>query len=339
MLMEGKMERNALVDRLKGYACFLVLFGHVIRGVRSAGIPVPQFFVGMELFIWSFHVSLFLFLSGVVYKLTGEWHSHKTKHKFILHKLLNLGIPYVVFSAVYIAINSMVGEVNTQSSLIDILFIWKTPVAQNWFLYALFFLFFIWTALSGILKNWQIALLTLIIGYGVPLLGGTLGCFEVVFYSSLAFGIGTFVNFEILTKARPWFKWLIVLLHLMAGATLIYLNRIEAPFFKEFMLIFGIYASVLFISMLQKFKPLANFLGFMNRYSFQIYLLHTIFTAGVRIVLLRLNFTQWWIHVPVGTICGIVFSVLVAMIAKKVGFLNFFFFPTKVFRKERKYEK
>ena len=23
------MERNALVDRLKGYACFLVLFGHL----------------------------------------------------------------------------------------------------------------------------------------------------------------------------------------------------------------------------------------------------------------------------------------------------------------------
>ena len=43
------MERNVLVDRLKGYACFLVLFGHVIRGIRTAGISVPQFFEGMEL--------------------------------------------------------------------------------------------------------------------------------------------------------------------------------------------------------------------------------------------------------------------------------------------------
>ena len=169
------MERNVLVDRLKGYACFLVLFGHVIRGIRTAGIDVPGFFEGMELFIWSFHVALFLFLSGVVYRLTGEWRKHKTRHGFILHKLLNLGIPYVTFSVVYIAINSFVGQANNQSSLKDILFIWKTPVAQYWFLYALFFLFCIWGALSGILKNWQITLLTLAVAYGVPLLGGTLG--------------------------------------------------------------------------------------------------------------------------------------------------------------------
>ena len=102
------MERNVLVDRLKGYACFLVLFGHVIRGIRTAGVNIPQLFEWMELFIWSFHVALFLFLSGVVYHLTGEWKNHKTKYGFILHKLLGLGIPYVVFSVVYISINSSI---------------------------------------------------------------------------------------------------------------------------------------------------------------------------------------------------------------------------------------
>ena len=126
------MERNVLVDRLKGYACFLVLFGHVIRGIRTAGIAIPSIFEGIELFVWSFHVALFLFLSGVVYKLTGEWKNQKTKGKFILHKLLGLGVPYVVFSVVYIFINSFVGGANTQSSMIDILYIWKTPVAQYW---------------------------------------------------------------------------------------------------------------------------------------------------------------------------------------------------------------
>ena len=106
------MKRNVLVDRLKGYACFLVLFGHVIMGVRLAGIPIPTFFEGMEKGIWSFHVALFLFLSGVVYKETGGWKSKNTKRKFITHKLWGLGIPYVVFSVVYIAINSLVGQVN-----------------------------------------------------------------------------------------------------------------------------------------------------------------------------------------------------------------------------------
>lgn len=328
------MERNVLVDRLKGYACFLVLFGHVIRGIRSAGIGIPQFFEGLELFIWSFHVALFLFLSGVVYRLTGEWRGQKTRVGFVLYKLLGLGVPYVVFSSVYIAINSLVGGANTQSSLTDILFIWKTPVAQYWYLYALFFLFCIWALLSGVLKNWQITVLTLAIGYGVPMLGGTLGCFDVVFYSAIAFGVGTFVNFNSLEKPKSWFKWIVTALHIAVGVVLLRLKLIEAPVFKELVMLLGIYASILLISMLQKIKPMAKFLDFVNKYSFQIYLLHTIFTAGIRILLLRVGVAQWWIHIVAGTACGLAFSVLAAVIAKKIGFLNFFFFPTKMLKKK-----
>ncbi len=333
------MGRNVLVDRLKGYACFLVLFGHVIRGIRTAGVDIPSFFFGMEMFIWSFHVALFLFLSGVVYRLTGEWKRHKTKGAFILNKLLSLGVPYIVFSSVYIFINSIVGSANTQSSLRDILLIWKAPVAQYWYLYALFFLFCIWCALSGILKNWQITLLTLVVAYGVPLLGGSLGCFDVVFYSALAFGVGTFVDFERFPNAKACIKWVVVIIHLALGVITLRAGIIESPLVKELMLLFGIYSSILLISMLQKIKPFATFLDFVNKYSFQIYLLHTIFTAGVRIVLLRLGITQWWLHVPVGTVCGLVFSVLASIIARRTGFLDLFFFPTKAFKKERVIQK
>ena len=325
------MERNMLVDRLKGYACFLVLFGHVIMGIRLAGIDIPKFFWGMEKFIWSFHVALFLFLSGVVYKVTGEWKSKKTKSGFILYKLYTLGIPYIAFSAIYILINSLVGESNTGFAVSDILYIWKTPVAQYWFLYALFFLFCIWTVFSGVIKNWQITLIVVLISYLAPLFSIPLGSLDVVFYSALAFGIGTFVDFKRITKLRAWAKWLVVLMHIAVGVVLVLLNKIEAPFIKELMILFGIYSSILFISMLQSLKPISQFLDFVNKYSFQIYLLHTIFTAGIRIILLRMNIAQWWIHVLLGAVCGLVFSVLAAVIAKKVKFLDFFFFPAKAY--------
>lgn len=325
------MERNVLVDRLKGYACFLVLLGHVIMGIRLAGIDIPEFFWGMEKFIWSFHVALFLFLSGVVYKMTGEWKGKQSKWKFILYKLYTLGIPYIVFSVVYILINSLVGESNTGFAVSDILYIWKTPVAQYWFLYALFFLFCIWTAFSGILKNWQITLIVVLIGYLAPILGIPLGSLDVVFYSALAFGSGTFVDFKSLTKLPGWAKWLVVLMHIVTGVVFVILNKIEAPFIKEIMILFGIYSSIMFISILQNCKAMARFLDFVNKYSFQIYLLHTIFTAGTRIILLRLTITQWWIHILLGTALGLAFSVLAAEIAKKVKCLNFFFFPSKAY--------
>lgn len=324
------MERNLLVDRLKGYACFLVLFGHVIMGIRVAGIDIPGFFWGLEKFIWSFHVALFLFLSGVVYNVTGGWTGKKTRWQFILHKLYNLGIPYVAFTVVYVLINSLVGGVNTGFSLTDILYIWKTPVAQYWFLYALFFLFCIWTALSGILKNWQITIVAVLIGYLLPYFGISLGGLEIAFYSALAFGVGTFVDFQKLSKLPTWGKCLVILGHILLGVLLVSLNKIEAAWYKELMILVGIYASVLLISMLQNLKPLAHFLDFVNKYSFQIYLLHTIFTAGIRIILVRFQVTQWWLHVLAGTFCGLAFSVLAAVIAKKVKFLNFFFFPGKV---------
>ena len=325
------MERNVLVDRLKGYACFLVLFGHVIMGIRLAGIDIPGFFWGTEKFIWSFHVALFLFLSGVVYKVTGEWKSKKSKSGLILYKLCALGIPYIAFSVVYILINSLVGEANTGFAVSDILYIWKTPVAQYWYLYALFFLFCIWTIFSGIIKNWQITFIVILIGYLAPLFGIPLGSLDVVFYSALAFGVGTFVDFNKITKLPAWSKWLIVLMHIAVGVTLVLLDKIEAPIIKEIMILFGIYSSIMFISVIQNLKLISRFLDFVNKYSFQIYLLHTIFTAGIRIILLRMNIAQWWIHVILGTVCGLVFSVLAALIAKKVKFLNFFFFPAKAY--------
>ena len=123
---------------------------------------------------------------------------------YSLHKLLNLGVPYLVFSAVYIAINSFVGEANNHSSITDILFIWKTPIAQYWFLYALFFLFCIYALVGGLLKNWQITIIILVIGYTLPYLGIPIGSFDVVFYSALPFGVGTFIDFAKISKPVPW---------------------------------------------------------------------------------------------------------------------------------------
>ena len=194
------MERNILADRLKGYACFLVLFGHVIMGIRKAGIVMPEFFFWFEKFIWTFHVALFLFLSGTVYTFTDEWRRKKTKFKFIKYKLLKLGVPYFVFSSVYIVINSLSADANTSFSLNDILTLWKTPVAQYWYIYALFFLLVIWTLCSGIIKSWITTVILTIFAYiTYPLFGDT-GSVQMVLSSALAFGLGTFIGLSYLEK-------------------------------------------------------------------------------------------------------------------------------------------
>lgn len=100
-IIHKKVRRNTFVDCLKVYACILVVFGHVILGLRNAGIVVPEFSHFLEKFIWSFHMALFMFLSGYVYQITGEWKGKQSRIKFICHKLLNLGVPYFVFYYLY----------------------------------------------------------------------------------------------------------------------------------------------------------------------------------------------------------------------------------------------
>ncbi|MBR5479473.1 MAG: acyltransferase [Clostridia bacterium] len=322
------MSRDVLVDRLKGYACFLVVIGHVIMGIRLAGIDVPSIFPAAETFIWSFHVSLFLFLSGQVYTLTGGWKGKQTRFNFIKHKAITLGVPYIIFSVVYILINSFAGGANNQSSYADILLIWKTPIAQYWFLYALFFLFVTW-ALLGKFKNWQITIFVVGIAYLVPLLGGTFGPLEVVMYSALPFGVGTCFKIATVDKGHPIAKIAVILLHIAVCAVLIKLGVMGMFGVKELIMFFGIYASILFISMLSKFGIVSRFLDFFNKYSFQTYLLHTIFTAGIRMVFIKMNVTHWGIHLVGGLLVGILCPVIVAKIAERIPVLNRCFFPLK----------
>ncbi len=327
------MVRDAFADRLKGYACFLVVFGHVIMGIRNAGIDIPGLFYVLENYIWSFHVALFLFLSGYVYKITGGFESKKTRLNFIKHKFINLGVPYVIFSVVYILINAFIGGANTQSSYMDVFMIWKTPVAQYWYLYALFFLFCIWTVLSGAMKNWQITVFVVVVTYIAPILDISFGSLEFVAYSALAFGLGTFINLADLKNVNVFYKLLVIVAHIIIGGAFSYFEIIDKVIIKEVMIILGIYASILLISIVQELKIVSMFLDFMNRYSFQTYLLHTIFTAGIRIVLVELGVTNWIIHILAGCVFGIMTSVICAIVADKSKVLDIFFFPTKAYKK------
>ncbi len=326
------MQRNTLVDRLRGYACFLVLFGHVIMGMRNAFVPMPAFFGALETFIWSFHVPLFLFLSGNVFRLTGGWRSKKSRLGFVAHKALNLGVPYVFFSAVYVCINALVGQTNTPFTLMDILHIWKTPIAQYWYLYALFFLLVLWTLLSDVFKPWLLTLLLAGVAYIVPVMGGSLGCFDIVFGSALAFGLGSAIDVQSLEKMPSAGKVGVVLVHILLGFGLVYWGKAEAWGYKELLLSLGIYASILAVSLMQRWRVFASALDFLNRYAFQIYLLHTIFTAGVRIVLVRFGITFWPVHLLVAAAFGLGASVFAAWVAKKTKVFNFFFFPSRTIR-------
>lgn len=326
--------RDVLIDQIKGYACILVAFGHVIMGIRKSGISTPYIMKTTESFIWTFHVALFMFLSGYVFYITGGWKSKGGKSKLILHKFINLGIPYFVFSIIYILINSSISSVNNSSNIRDIFLLWEKPVAQYWFLYALFYLFVIWTVFSnGTKKNNAIlTMLCFCISVYVSIRNIKLGIVSSAVSMAFAFGMGSFLKIDDIKLLKLKNKMMIILIHIVVAIVLIKNGMESKPVIDEILAVFGICCSIMFISEICKNRIISKILLTINRYSFPIYLLHTIFTAGIRIVLAKLEINIYIIHLFIGMLFAIVGPYLCMKIAERNRYLEFLFYPGKILK-------
>ncbi|EPJ4139137.1 acyltransferase family protein [Klebsiella pneumoniae] len=60
--------RETWVDYAKGIGIILVVFGHANRGLYSSGIYIsPEIYHYLDNVIYSFHMPLFFFLSGLFF--------------------------------------------------------------------------------------------------------------------------------------------------------------------------------------------------------------------------------------------------------------------------------
>lgn len=328
------MSRNRTVDCLKAYACLLVVFGHVIMGIRKmGGVVIPAMAYSLENFLWTYHVAIFMFLSGCVYGITGKWEKKKTRRDYIAYKAVNLGIPYFFFSTVYIFINSCIPGTNHDYSMQDILSIGIIPVAQYWYLYALFVVFCLYVIFSYWLNDILITVLLtflncllLILNIDVPVLSQGLSW---VF----AFGLGL-IAYKVLNRMYSTrMVFLFIIFHILFEAVCFKLEITGKPVVSDFEKALGIITSVVFISGIIRISTIRECLLIISKYSFQIYLLHTFFTAGVRIMFIKLGIHSYLAHVLAGMLAGVAIPMLIVKVTAKMGLFNFFFFPTATISK------
>ena len=312
----------------------LVVFGHVIFGIQNmGGISQPQFAPYLKDFIWTYHVPLFMFLSGFVYRITGEWKSKKTRWQFIVYKLVNLGVPYIVFSVLYVLINSKISDTNTSYSMQDLLYLWKTPVAQYWFLRTLFILFVIYALCSRFLSNiWITIILTVLscVHLLFPEIHIPLGN---VFNWAFAFGFGACLASLDKFCFSGFRAAAVIMGHLALEAVCLLTGISGLPVIVEIERAAGIIASITLVTLLVRNAGIRKFLLYISRYSFPIYLLHTFFTAGARILLQKAGIHSYTLHVTIGTLLGIVLPLLIAIIMEKTGWMNIVLYPSHTLKK------
>lgn len=334
--MERK--REVWIDYTKVLACILVVIGHLLQGLNKANIEWNDtLYEYINMFIYLFHMPLFMCLSGYLYKKTSNIENIKDYKKFVLKKLVNLGVPYISFYLLYVMINMLFSSsVNTQMGINEVFSIFTKPIAPFWFLYALFFIFLLIPILEKIwLKNINMVLLTTIVLYIFNIFIKTnVYVIDIVFQYSFYFYLGVFIYNQNIKKAKMRFNVINIIIYILLSILFYYLtsksSNLLLCFYNYFMGIYGVIISLFVFKSINLEK--STIWNFLSRYTFQIYLTHTIFTAGARIILLKLSITNFYIHLLTGLTAGIIGPIFLAFILNKIKYGNIVFFPLKTIK-------
>jgi len=125
------------VEYAKGIGIILVVYGHVARGVFNAGmIQNTELFKLVDSVIYSFHMPLFFFISGLFFVSSIRRRSAKG---LFFSKVDTIVYPYLVWSLIQGLVKLLVGPITNFGMELDELssFLW-IPIDQFWFLYVLF---------------------------------------------------------------------------------------------------------------------------------------------------------------------------------------------------------
>ncbi|HAQ24881.1 MAG TPA: acyltransferase, partial [Pseudomonas sp.] len=124
-------ERNAWVDYAKAIGIILVVYGHVARGVFNAGLPMgEELYVLVDSIIYSFHMPLFFFLSGLFFydslvkRGTGG---------LIVNKVDTIVYPFIVWSLLQGFLEVILSNyTNGNVTVAEVLSLLWSPRAQFW---------------------------------------------------------------------------------------------------------------------------------------------------------------------------------------------------------------
>lgn len=95
----------------------------------------------------------------------------------------------------------------------------------------------------------------------------------------------------------------------------------------------GLLACVAVIMMVAGFEEkLGRGMEFIAKYTMPIFLMHTLFAAPMRSVLLKLGITNAVAHIVLGVGISFAGPIIAAWIIKKTKWLEFFLYPNKIIK-------
>jgi fucose 4-O-acetylase-like acetyltransferase len=319
-------QREAWLDIAKGIGIVLVVFGHVTNGLVAARIvPATNALTYVYYVIYTFHMPLFFFLSGITVPLSLQGGTPV----FLRRKLATVAYPYFVWSIIQGLVQlTASNSLNSPFKLEYLFLIPISPLGHFWFLYVLM-AFHVLAAVSGGRSHW------LVVGAALSLsfYAFTEGLPRLTFYH-MPFYVAGFLCCSLLVSHRVH-AFLVrcgrlgavtMLAFFIGGASASaalthgnYTNPIVVPVAAV-----GILSTVM-VSYQLVGLPLSRPLQHLGRLSLSIYVMHVMAAAGTRIVLSELGLIQSPLAVLVlCTLAGLLLPLTAHQLLAHVGLLELF---------------
>lgn len=321
--------REKWVDDVKVIACIFVVLGHFFQSMTKANIlPENDLYKWFNTTIYYFHVPVFFICSGYLYQKYSKVNDFKSWKKNVAKKALALGVPYVIFStATWVLKTVFSSSVNDQiGGLGDTLLF--HPTAPYWYLYALFFIFLVTPTFSTI-KLAAVGLVVAVVAKVYILTGGGTGIYAVstVLANEIWFVLGMSIcafNVQIRGKRR---QGTIIGILFFGLSVAVYMANIQNSAVSFALGLMACAAVILLVAGLE--DKSGKVMSFLAEYTMPIFLMHTLFAAPMRSVLLKIGVTNAVAHIGLGLGVSFAGPIVAAWIMKKTKWLEFFLYPNK----------
>jgi len=321
------MARLTYVDLAKAIAIILVVVGHYFPD------NAPSCYIALRSWIYTFHMPLFMFLSGFIYISFKKEESYIS---FVAKKAKRLVIPYFAISVIIISIKLLSQRgllVENPVSPTSYLHIFYYPAAGYflWFLWALFTYFLIIPFFRTVKARLILLLMSFLLHYVFTLHSIELFAINESSRNLIWFVLGTvfydYVNTPFAQRTNNSYrniqKTLVVLLFSIASILFFF----KIPYIQNTLPWLGIAAITALTSWLANFKtnPCVRTLSLIGTSCFTIYLFHTTFEGFAKSLLHKVSFGS-----DISFTFSAIFCILIGVTIPI--FLHFFFQKFKVTR-------
>jgi fucose 4-O-acetylase-like acetyltransferase len=315
--------REGYEDYARAAGIVLVVYGHVLRGLVSAGlVPSHHWILQSDYAIYTFHMPLFFVLSG----LHVERSLRRGAAGYLASKLQTIVYPYFLWSLVQgLVLLFASGETNHPFYPSDLVRMFWDPFSQFWFLYALF----LCHILIVLTTTHRIRLVcAALVAYAIGSIFD-IGILALSLKFFLFFAAGVLLAGHVRAMVSPLATVPGMLATAVALGVAIYLARPHG----EYNSVWALPATALGILLVFEFALWMDRFGesvvltTLGQASMPIYLVHILAGSGARIVLMHLHVDNLYVQLFAGVICGLAVPLVLYLVVQKLQLEKVFGFP------------